>query len=314
MSRKKKISITVGLALALGIILMILYFSGVLNSTFFKQLTAPKNGEAVKAFTSYEYTEQHQNGSYSHISICKNNDKYYMVQSYKDVGGQYMYLTSPLDDDAVARWESTLVDFKVADSNDKTDGIYMRGVITFTTNGGSSNYDVVPLDISGYGAIVMELYPDIAPNTVNNFISLIKNGFYDNNSFHRLIPGFVLQGGDPKGDGTGGPGYTIKGEFTNNRFTNTLKHTKGIVSMARSSENDSAGSQFFIMLDTATNLDNNYAAFGKVIDGMDLIDKIASNEVVANSQTGKLKKNLTIKKALVDTKGKEYSEPTIISN
>ena len=93
-----------------------------------------------------------------------------------------------------------------------------------------------------------------------------------------------------------------------------MKHTKGIVSMARSSENDSAGSQFFIMLDTATNLDNNYAAFGKVIDGMDLIDKIASNEIVANSQTGKLKKNLTIKKALVDTKGKEYSEPTIISN
>ena len=193
--------------------------------------------------------------------------------------------------------------------------------IDFNINGNETsldNYDtenpVVAMEISGYGAIVMELYPDIAPNTVNNFISLIKNGFYDNNSFHRLIPGFVLQGGDPKGDGTGGPGYTIKGEFTNNRFTNTLKHTKGIVSMARSSENDSAGSQFFIMLDTTTNLDNNYAAFGKVIDGMDLIDKIASNEVVANSQTGKLKKNLTIKKALVDTKGKEYSEPTIISN
>ena len=156
--------------------------------------------------------------------------------------------------------------------------------IDFNINGNETsldNYDtenpVVAMEISGYGAIVMELYPDIAPNTVNNFISLIKNGFYDNNSFHRLVPGFVLQGGDPKGDGTGGPGYTIKGEFTNNRFTNTLKHTKGIVSMARSSENDSAGSQFFIMLDTATNLDNNYAAFGKVIDGMDLIDKIASN-------------------------------------
>lgn len=153
MSRKKKISITVGLVLALGIILMILYFSGVLNPTFFKQLTAPKNDAAVKAFTSYEYTEQHQNGSYSRISICKNDDKYYMVQSYKDVGGQYMYLTSPLDDDAVVRWESTLVDFKVADSKDKTDGIYMRSVVTFTTKSGSSNYDVVPLDISGYGAI-----------------------------------------------------------------------------------------------------------------------------------------------------------------
>ena len=180
-----------------------------------------------------------------------------------------------------------------------------------------ANYDtenpLVAMEIEGYGAIVIELFPKIAPNTANNFISLVKQGFYDNNSFHRLVPGFVLQGGDPKGDGTGGPGYTIKGEFTNNRFTNTLKHTKGIVSMARSSANDSAGSQFFIMLDAATNLDNNYAAFGKVIDGMDIIDKIANTEVVSNNQTGKLKKNLTIKKALVDLKGKEYSEPTKIT-
>lgn len=180
-----------------------------------------------------------------------------------------------------------------------------------------NNYDtenpVVAMEISGYGAIVIELYPKVAPNTVNNFIYLVKQGFYDNNSFHRLVPGFVLQGGDPKGDGTGGPGYTIKGEFTNNRFTNTLKHTKGIVSMARSTANDSAGSQFFIMLDTATNLDNNYAAFGKVIDGMDVIDKIANIEIVSNNETGKLKKNLTIKKALVDTKGKEYDEPVKIT-
>lgn len=180
-----------------------------------------------------------------------------------------------------------------------------------------NNYDtenpVVAMEIFGYGAIVIELYPKVAPNTVNNFIYLVKQGFYDNNSFHRLVPGFVLQGGDPKGDGTGGPGYTIKGEFTNNRFTNTLKHTKGIVSMARSTANDSAGSQFFIMLDTATNLDNNYAAFGKVIDGMDVIDKIASTEIVSNNETGKLKKNLTIKKALVDTKGKEYDEPVKIT-
>lgn len=180
-----------------------------------------------------------------------------------------------------------------------------------------NNYDtenpVVAMEISRYGAIVIELYPKVAPNTVNNFIYLVKQGFYDNNSFHRLVPGFVLQGGDPKGDGTGGPGYTIKGEFTNNRFTNTLKHTKGIVSMARSTANDSAGSQFFIMLDTATNLDNNYAAFGKVIDGMDVIDKIANIEIVSNNETGKLKKNLTIKKALVDTKGKEYDEPVKIT-
>ena len=195
----------------------------------------------------------------------------------------------------------------------------LRG-IDFNIDGNETtlaNYDtenpVVAMEIEGYGAIVMELYPKIAPNTVNNFISLVKQGFYDNNSFHRLVPSFVLQGGDPKGDGTGGPGYTIKGEFTNNRFTNTLKHTKGIVSMARSSENDSAGSQFFIMLDTASYLDNNYAAFGKVIDGMDMVDKIASTEIVSDTQTGKLKKNLTIKKALVDTNGKEYNEPTKIT-
>ena len=195
----------------------------------------------------------------------------------------------------------------------------LRG-IDFNVDGNETtltNYDtdnpVVAMEIEDYGAIVIELYPKIAPNTVNNFIFLVKQGFYDNNSFHRLVPNFVLQGGDPKGDGTGGPAYTIKGEFTNNRFTNTLKHTKGIVSMARSSENDSAGSQFFIMLDTASYLDNNYAAFGKVIDGMDMVDKIASTEIVSDTQTGKLKKNLTIKKALVDTKGKEYSEPTKIT-
>ncbi len=192
--------------------------------------------------------------------------------------------------------------------------------INFNTTGNEislDNYDtenpLVAMEIEGYGAIVVELYPKIAPNTVNNFISLVKSGFYDNNSFHRLVPGFVLQGGDPDGNGTGGPGYSIRGEFTNNRFTNTLKHTKGIVSMARSSDYDSAGSQFFIMLDTATNLDNNYAAFGKVIDGMDIIDKIAANETVSDTSSGKLKKNLTIKKALVDTKGKEYAEPVKIT-
>ena len=155
---------------------------------------------------------------------------------------------------------------------------------------------IVTITMENGDVMKAELYPEIAPNTVNNFISLVKAGFYDNNSFHRLVPGFVLQGGDPKGDGTGGPGYTIKGEFTNNKFTNTLKHTKGIVSMARSNDNDSAGSQFFIMLDTASYLDNNYAAFGKVIDGMDIVDKIATSETASDPSSGKLKKNLTIKK------------------
>lgn len=175
-----------------------------------------------------------------------------------------------------------------------------------------SSYDtenpVVAMYIENYGSVVMELYPDVAPNTVNNFISLVKSGFYDNNTFHRLVPGFVLQGGDPDGTGTGGPGYSIKGEFSNNGFTNNLKHTKGVVSMARSSDNDSAGSQFFIMLGTSTYLDGDYAAFGKVIDGMDNIEKIESSEEVTSEATGKLKNNLTIKKAIIDLKGKEYSD------
>ena len=167
---------------------------------------------------------------------------------------------------------------------------------------------VVAMYIEGYGSVVMELYPDIAPNTVNNFISLIKSGFYDNNSFHRLMPGFVLQGGDPDGNGSGGPGYTIKGEFSDNGFENDLKHEKGIVSMARGNDNDSAGSQFFIMLDKSDFLDGKYAAFGKVIDGFDIVEDIEKNEIVADKDTGKLNKNIILKKALVDLKGKEYSE------
>ena len=176
----------------------------------------------------------------------------------------------------------------------------------------SLDYDkenpLVALYIKKYGSVVIELYPDVAPNTVNNFISLVKSGFYDNNSFHRLVPGFVLQGGDPNGTGLGGPGYSIKGEFTNNGFENDLKHEKGIVSMARSQDNDSAGSQFFICLGTASNLDGDYAAFGKVIDGYDVISAIEKNEVVADPSSGQLKNNLVLKKALIDLKGKEYPE------
>ena len=168
---------------------------------------------------------------------------------------------------------------------------------------------LVAMYIENYGAIVMELYPDKEPNTLNNFISLVSSGFYDDNSFHRLVPGFVLQGGDPKGDGTGGPGYSIKGEFKNNGFDgNDLKHKEKIVSMARSSDMDSAGSQFFIMLGTSSYLDGDYAAFGKVIDGFDIITEIEDEEVVSDSNTGKLQTNLTIKKALVDTRGKTYDE------
>lgn len=167
---------------------------------------------------------------------------------------------------------------------------------------------VVAMYIEDYGSIVMELYPEIAENTVNNFISLVKNGFYDNNTFHRLVAGFVLQGGDPTGTGTGGPGYHIKGEFSSNGYKNDLKHTEGILSMARSTDNDSAGSQFFIMLGEASHLDGSYAAFGKVIDGMDTIKRIEKTERVSNTQTGKLAHNLVLKKAVVDLKGKEYKE------
>ena len=167
---------------------------------------------------------------------------------------------------------------------------------------------VVAMYVKDYGSIVMELYPDIAPNTVNNFISLVKSGFYDNNSFHRLVPGFVLQGGDPTGTGQGGPDYSIAGEFNSNGFENNLSHEKWVVSMARSSEPNSAGSQFFICIDDATSLDGEYAAFGKVIDGFKNIEKIVDNEIVADSNTGKLRNNLTIKKTLIDLHGKEYDE------
>ena len=179
-----------------------------------------------------------------------------------------------------------------------------------TTNEATLNYDtknpVVAMYIKNYGSIVIELYPDVAPNTVNNFISLVKSGFYDNNTFHRLVEDFVLQGGDPTGTGTGGPGYTIKGEFTSNGIENKLKHTERVVSMARGTDKNSAGSQFFIMLGEAQELDGDYAAFGRVIDGWDNILSIVENEKVEDE---KLKNNLTIVKALVDTKGKSYKEP-----
>ena len=181
------------------------------------------------------------------------------------------------------------------------------------TNEATLNYDtknpVVAMYIKNYGSVVIELYPDVAPNTVNNFISLVKSGFYDNNTFHRLVEGFVLQGGDPTGTGTGDPGYTIKGEFASNGVENKLKHTERVVSMARGTDPDSAGSQFFIMLGSSTTLDGDYAAFGKVIDGWDNILNIVENEEVEDEN---LKKNLTIVKALVDTKGKTYKEPVKI--
>lgn len=178
---------------------------------------------------------------------------------------------------------------------------------------------IVTMEISDYGTIKIELYPKYAPNTVANFVNLVESGFYNDNTFHRLVPGFVLQGGDPDGDGTGGPGYTIKGEFSENGYgKNTLKHDKGVVSMARTNMPNSAGSQFFIVLDDTktihASLDNKYAAFGKVIEGMNIIENIEKNATVKDNKTGKLKKNITIKNATVDTFGKEYSVKKIQEN
>lgn len=132
----------------------------------------------------------------------------------------------------------------------------------------------VNIEMEDGGLIKLELYPDIAPISVDNFLKLVKNGFYDGLIFHRVIPGFMIQGGDPKGNGTGGPGYTIKGEFASNGVKNDLKHDRGVLSMARAMDPNSAGSQFFIMVEKAPHLDGDYAAFGKVIEGMDIVDRI----------------------------------------
>lgn len=154
-----------------------------------------------------------------------------------------------------------------------------------------------------------ELYPEVAPNTVNNFLSLVKKGFYDGVIFHRVIAGFMIQGGDPKGIGVGGPGYCIKGEFSANGVKNDLKHQRGVLSMARTQVPDSAGSQFFIMHADADYLDGQYAAFGKVIEGMDVIDAIAS---VRTDFRDKPLKEQKMKKVTAETFGVEYPEPVII--
>ena len=134
---------------------------------------------------------------------------------------------------------------------------------------------IVTITMRDGGVMKIELYPDIAPITVDNFVSLVKKGFYNGLIFHRVIKGFMIQGGDPEGTGMGGPGYSIKGEFASNGVKNDLKHTKGVISMARSAMPDSAGSQFFIMHKDAPHLDGDYAAFGKVIEGLDVVDRIA---------------------------------------
>ena len=165
---------------------------------------------------------------------------------------------------------------------------------------------IVTIEMEDGGVMKAELYPDVAPNTVNNFISLVQKGFYDGLIFHRVIPGFMIQGGCPDGTGMGGPGYSIKGEFTGNGFQNNLVHDRGVLSMARTMAPDSAGSQFFVMVEKAPHLDGQYAAFGKVIEGMEVADAIVSAKRDWND---KPRQPQRMKKVTVDTFGVDYPQP-----
>ena len=170
---------------------------------------------------------------------------------------------------------------------------------------------IVTITMRNGDVMKAELYPEIAPNTVNNFISLINHNFYDGLIFHRVIKGFMLQGGDPEGTGMGGPGYGIKGEFSSNGFKNDLKHTEGVLSMARSMFPDSAGSQFFIMHKNAPHLDGDYAAFGKIIEGMDVVNKIAET---ATDYSDRPLEDQVMETVTVETFGVDYPEPETVED
>ena len=168
------------------------------------------------------------------------------------------------------------------------------------------NHPIVTITMEDGSVIRAELYPEVAPNTVNNFISLVKKCFYNGTIFHRVIPGFMIQGGDPTGTGTGGPGYSIHGEFSSNGFANDLKHTTGVLSMARTMAPNSAGSQFFIMVADAPHLDGEYAAFGKVLEGMDVALAIAAQP---RDYYDRPRADQKMKSVTVDTLGEDYPEP-----
>ena len=165
---------------------------------------------------------------------------------------------------------------------------------------------IVTITMENGDVMKAELYPDIAPNTVNNFISLVKKGFYDGVIFHRVISGFMIQGGDPEGSGMGGPGYCIRGEFDHNGFDNPLKHNEGVLSMARAMDPDSAGSQFFIMHKTSPHLDGEYAAFGQVFEGLEVVNRIANEPT---DYMDRPKADQRIRSMTVDTQGVDYPEP-----
>ena len=170
---------------------------------------------------------------------------------------------------------------------------------------------MVVIEMENGKKIKIELYPDIAPISCENFEKLVKSGFYDGLTFHRVIPGFMIQGGCPKGNGTGGPGWTIKGEFSGNGVKNDLKHTRGVLSMARTMIPDSAGSQFFIMVEDAPHLDGQYASFGKLIEGLDVAKKIVSTK---RDYSDKPYEDQVMKKVTVDTFGENFGEPEIIED
>ena len=176
---------------------------------------------------------------------------------------------------------------------------------TITEKGANDKNPIVTIVMQDGSTIKIELYPDIAPNTVRNFVSLVHSGYYNGLIFHRVIPGFMIQGGDPDGTGMGGPGYSIRGEFSANNFNNTLKHERGVISMARSADSDSAGSQFFIMVKANSALNGQYAAFGKVTEGMEMVDKIVS---VETDTSDKPKKDQKMKAVTVDTFGVTYGK------
>ncbi|MBQ3932760.1 MAG: peptidylprolyl isomerase [Lachnospiraceae bacterium] len=170
----------------------------------------------------------------------------------------------------------------------------------------SKQNPIVTFEMADGKVIKAELYPEIAPNTVKNFVSLVSKGFYDGLTFHRIIKGFMIQGGDPVGNGTGGPGYGIKGEFSSNGFKNDLKHEPGVLSMARAMNPNSAGSQFFIMHETSPHLDGDYAAFGKVIEGLENVNAIAE---VRTDLSDRPLEDVVMKRVTVETFGEEYGEP-----
>lgn len=200
-------------------------------------------------------------------------------------------------------------------SSDKTDE-NSKNDESVSDSSTDSEYPVATITVKDFGVMKVELYPNKAPNTVNNFISLANKGFYDGLTFHRVYKGFMIQGGCPDGTGGGDPGYSIKGEFSGNGVENDLMHTRGVISMARSKSPDSAGSQFFIMHEDAPHLDGQYAAFGKVTEGLDVLDKIADAEVTLNMSSGEMStpvNKIIIESISVDTFGVKYAEPETLN-